>query len=62
MIGWKIVCGINEKDVVAEVASQPVPWIIQGSHMGVSFYVYHDNHLHQIFCSHNQEIKVIERK
>ena len=61
MIGWKILCVIDRKEVVVEVASEPTAWVVQGCSMGVCFYVYHDKKLHLLEVPHNDAVKVIEK-
>ncbi|MEH6450949.1 MAG: hypothetical protein V7765_19950 [Oleispira sp.] len=66
MIGWRVVCTIDEKEVVAEVASQPTAWIAQGDYSsythGLCFMVLHENQLHQIYVNSKEKIKVVEKK
>ena len=59
MIGWKIVCTIDDKEVVAEVASQPMSL---GGYPGFKLLVYHDEKLKVVFLNDHESIKVIEKK
>ncbi|QUM79196.1 hypothetical protein HWV01_02070 [Moritella sp. 5] len=61
MIGWKIACTIDKKEVVAEVASQPAADCSEGGLHGMIIYVYHDSKLKPVYFSPNEDIKVIER-
>lgn len=58
MIGWKIVCNFEEEEeVVCEVVGQAVV-----SEMGYGIPVYHKGHIRVGWFSHNELVKVIERK
>lgn len=58
MIGWKVVCEIKGKEVVAEVASQPFALGEEGHY---SLLVYHDGSLKRVWFYPDNEIKVVER-
>jgi hypothetical protein len=58
MIGWKVACEIDEKEVVAEVASQPFALGADG-HYG--FLVHYEGRLRPIFTSYTLSVKVIEK-
>jgi hypothetical protein len=62
MIGWKVACIIDIKEVIAEVASQPYSYIDDGYSDGIGLMVYHDGLLKQIHYKENEPLKVIERK
>lgn len=61
MIGWKIACTKDGKEIVAEVASQPVAECSEQGIHGMIIYVYHDGKLKPVYFSSNENIKVIER-
>jgi hypothetical protein len=63
MIGWKILCLVDGKEVIAEVVSQPLVDLDKGYTTGAYFLVvYHDTFLKTIFQDVNDPpIKVIER-
>lgn len=65
MIGWKIVCEIDGKEVVGEVASHPALWVGAPygtpNSEGMSFYVYYNGDLNPVYFRHNEKIKVVEK-
>ncbi|MEZ8827053.1 hypothetical protein AB6E04_22150 [Vibrio amylolyticus] len=57
MIGWKIVCDFDEKEVVCEVVGQAIS---DENYFAIP--VYYNNCIRMAWFSPGKEVKVIERK
>ncbi|MCG6231564.1 MULTISPECIES: hypothetical protein [Vibrio] len=57
MIGWKVVCKIDGKEVVCEIVGQAV------TDEGLTgFPIYHDNCIKMVWFGGDVSFKVVERK
>ena len=61
MIGWKVACNIGGKEVIAEIASQPMALTSDGYYDGIVLMVYYEKKLKQITIGSNEELKVVEK-
>lgn len=59
MIGWKVACEIEGKEVVAEVASHPFALGDDGRY---AFLVYHEACLKPVYLKYQQPLLVIEKQ
>ncbi len=57
MIGWKILCTFDEKEVVCEVVGQVA---VDDGYCYIP--VYHNDHIKMAGFDRDEEVKVIERK
>ncbi|WP_180801483.1 hypothetical protein [Vibrio parahaemolyticus] len=57
MIGWKVVCKIDEKEVVCEIVGQAV-----ADEGFTGFPIYHDNCIKMVWFRGEVSLKVVERK
>ncbi|CAQ81306.1 hypothetical protein [Aliivibrio salmonicida] len=57
MIGWKILCALDDKEVVCEVVGQ-----VTGDGVTYGIPVYHNGYIRMVNFRFDAEIKVIERK